>query len=290
MRMSVYSVCLALALSGGATAAHAQVNDLLKGLNKAVEGVRQAPAAATKQVAKKKLDLDMPESEYAFACSIKGKTLAVAKNFNSDDPNMSVSLGKRDPKSADPMKLDTIFRAYSMTKPFASVAAMTLIEDGVLQLGDTLTEGEALQYTGLPFFAPELFQTVELKNPMKSKQLQAGLLQLGEEGAIQVFRPIAGSVLLLGAVGQLQFEVVAFRLQDEYSVQCVFEGVPVATARWIECDDAKKLAEFRFLHHVLSIVERCWKFSRAHAIFYLQILVTRRPSLQNAIESLRKVA
>ena len=63
MRMSVYSVCLALALSGGATAAHAQVNDLLKGLNKAVEGVRQAPAAATKQVAKKKLDLDMPESE-----------------------------------------------------------------------------------------------------------------------------------------------------------------------------------------------------------------------------------
>jgi peptide chain release factor 3 len=72
---------------------------------------------------------------------------------------------------------------------------------GVLQLGDTLTEGEALQFTGLPFFAPEMFRSVEVADPLKTKQLRAGLTQLGEEGAIQVFRPVAGSVLLLGAVG-----------------------------------------------------------------------------------------
>jgi peptide chain release factor 3 len=89
---------------------------------------------------------------------------------------------------------------------------------GTLQLGDTLTEGESLQFTGLPFFAPEIFQQVEIADPMKSKQLKLGLAQLGEEGAIQVFRPHHGGSLLLGAVGQLQFEVVAHRLQHEYGV------------------------------------------------------------------------
>src|SRR5690606_292861 len=84
---------------------------------------------------------------------------------------------------------------------------------GLLHLGDVLTEGENLQFTGLPFFAPELFQAVEVKDPLRTKQLRTGLTQLGEEGAIQVFRPeAAGGALLLGAVGQLQFEVVAHRL------------------------------------------------------------------------------
>ena len=76
---------------------------------------------------------------------------------------------------------------------------------GVLQLGDTLTEGENLQFTGLPFFAPEIIRSAEVADPLRSKQLRAGLTQLGEEGAIQVFRPVAGSGLLLGAVGQLPF-------------------------------------------------------------------------------------
>jgi len=84
---------------------------------------------------------------------------------------------------------------------------------GVLQLGDTLTEGEALQFTGLPFFAPEIIRSVEVADPLRGKQLKAGLTQLGEEGAIQVFRPMAGSILMLGAVGQLQFEVVQHRLE-----------------------------------------------------------------------------
>jgi peptide chain release factor 3 len=90
---------------------------------------------------------------------------------------------------------------------------------GVLQLGDTLTEGEKLQFTGLPFFAPEIFHTVEVKDPIRNKQLRTGLQQLGEEGAIQVFRPHQGGALLLGAVGPLQLDVVAHRLEGEYQAQ-----------------------------------------------------------------------
>jgi peptide chain release factor 3 len=115
---------------------------------------------------------------------------------------------------------------------------------GVLQLGDTLTEGEALQFTGLPFFAPEMFRAVEVADPLRSKQLRAGLTQLGEEGAIQVFRPIAGSLLLLGAVGQLQFEVVAHRLEHEYGVKARILGSNFNLARWVTCDDANELKKF----------------------------------------------
>jgi len=109
---------------------------------------------------------------------------------------------------------------------------------GVLQLGDTLTEGESLQFTGLPFFAPELFRSVEVADPLKTKQLRAGLTQLGEEGAIQVFRPMLGSVLLLGAVGQLQFEVVAHRLEHEYGVKARIMPARYNVARWITCEEA----------------------------------------------------
>ena len=118
---------------------------------------------------------------------------------------------------------------------------------GVLQLGDTLTEGEALQFTGLPFFAPEMFRSVEVADPLKTKQLRAGLTQLGEEGAIQVFRPAAGSVLLLGAVGQLQFEVVAHRLEHEYGCKARITPARYNVARWVTCDDAKEL--LRFVDH-----------------------------------------
>jgi peptide chain release factor 3 len=115
---------------------------------------------------------------------------------------------------------------------------------GVLQLGDTLTEGEALHYTGLPFFAPEMFRAVEVADPLRTKQLKAGLTQLGEEGAIQVFRPAAGSVLLLGAVGQLQFEVVAHRLEHEYGVKARITPARYNVARWVTCDDPKELARY----------------------------------------------
>ena len=106
---------------------------------------------------------------------------------------------------------------------------------GVLQLGDTLTEGEQLQFTGLPFFAPEIIRSVEVADPLRGKQLKAGLTQLGEEGAIQVFRPMAGSILMLGAVGQLQFEVVQHRLEAEYGVKARITHSPYQVARWVTC-------------------------------------------------------
>jgi peptide chain release factor 3 len=115
---------------------------------------------------------------------------------------------------------------------------------GVLQLGDTLTEGEKLQFTGLPFFAPEIFHTVELADPMRNKQLRTGLAQLGEEGAIQVFRPHLGGALLLGAVGQLQLEVVAHRLKHEYGVDARLAPARYKFARWITCDDERELKRF----------------------------------------------
>ena len=115
---------------------------------------------------------------------------------------------------------------------------------GGVQLGDTITEGASLQYTGLPFFAPELFQTVELKNPLRSKQLQQGLAQLGEEGAIQVFKPQLGSLMLLGAIGQLQFEVVQHRLQTEYKADIKLSGSQFVGARWVTCEDAAEMKKF----------------------------------------------
>ena len=116
---------------------------------------------------------------------------------------------------------------------------------GTINIGDTFSEGERLTFTGVPNFAPELFRRALLKDPLKAKALQKGLAQLCEEGATQLFRPLRNNDSILGAVGPLQFEVVAFRLQDEYGVQCVFENIAVATARWVECADAKRLAEFR---------------------------------------------
>lgn len=115
---------------------------------------------------------------------------------------------------------------------------------GNIQIGDSFTEGERLTFTGIPFFAPELFRAVRIKNPLKMKQLQKGLQQLGEEGAVQVFRPHNGGDLILGAVGILQFEVVTARLANEYGVDAVFESVSIWSARWVSCADRKKLAEF----------------------------------------------
>ena len=119
---------------------------------------------------------------------------------------------------------------------------------GTISIGDTFTEGEPVTFTGIPNFAPELFRRARLRDPLKLKQLQKGLAQLSEEGATQFFRPLMSNDLILGAVGVLQFDVVAYRLKDEYGVDASFEQVQVATARWIRCDDAKKLEEFRDKH------------------------------------------
>jgi len=116
---------------------------------------------------------------------------------------------------------------------------------GTINIGDTFTDGERLTFTGVPNFAPEIFRRAVLKDPLRMKALSKGLSQLCEEGATQLFKPLRNNDLILGAVGQLQFEVVAFRLQDEYSVQCVFDNINVHTARWITAANEQKLEEFR---------------------------------------------
>lgn len=115
---------------------------------------------------------------------------------------------------------------------------------GTIQIGDTFTQGENLKFIGVPYFAPELFRAVRPKDPLKAKALQKGLIELSEEGATQVFRPLNSNRIILGAVGVLQFDVVAHRLQHEYNVDCLYDNINVATVRWVECLDAKELAKF----------------------------------------------
>ena len=116
---------------------------------------------------------------------------------------------------------------------------------GTIRIGDAFTEGETLKFTGVPNFAPDLFRRVRLADPLRSKALHKGLDQLSEEGATQVFRPLDGNDIILGAVGVLQFDVVAHRLQHEYGVDCRFESVTVATARWVYGEDPVEFDEFK---------------------------------------------
>lgn len=145
---------------------------------------------------------------------------------------------------------------------------------GTIQIGDTFTEGEMMRFTGIPHFAPELFKRVRLKDPLKLKQLQKGLQQLSEEGATQLFMPLNNNDLILGAVGVLQFDVVCQRLKDEYRVDCIYEPVNVFTARWVHCDNAGKLEEFR---------RKCSENLAEDSGGYLTYLATTRVNL-NLIE------
>ena len=159
-------------------------------------------------------------------------------------PNMKV----RHRRTGKDMKIANavVFMANERTRMEDAVAGdiIGIHNHGQLHIGDTLTEGEALQYKGIPYFAPELFSRPRLRDPLRAKQLNKGLLELGEEGAVQVFEPFADNTLLIGAVGQLQFEVVAHRLKTEYGVDASFENAGIYTARWVTCPDAPHLAEF----------------------------------------------
>jgi peptide chain release factor 3 len=160
----------------------------------------------------------------------RGMRLKVARNGKEIRPNNVVSFLSQ--------RREIVEEAYAGD-------IIGIPNHGILQLGDVLTEGESLTFTGLPFFAPELFQAVEVKDPLRTKQLRTGLTQLGEEGAIQVFRPeAAGGALLLGAVGQLQFEVVAHRLKTEYGVDARLMPSRFSLARWITSTDAKAMKKF----------------------------------------------
>jgi peptide chain release factor 3 len=159
-------------------------------------------------------------------------------------PNMKV----RHRRTGKDMKIANavVFMANERTRMEDAVAGdiIGIHNHGQLHIGDTLTEGEALQFKGIPYFAPELFSRSRLRDPLRAKQLNKGLLELGEEGAVQVFEPFTDNTLLIGAVGQLQFEVVAHRLKTEYGVDASFENAGIYTARWVTCPDAQHLAEF----------------------------------------------
>lgn len=120
---------------------------------------------------------------------------------------------------------------------------------GTINIGDSFSQGENIRFSGIPNFAPEIFRRAVLKDPLRMKALQKGLAQLCEEGATQLFRPLRNNDLILGAVGPLQFEVVAYRLLDEYKVECQFEPINVATARWVEAQDEVMFAEFKRKAH-----------------------------------------
>ena len=153
------------------------------------------------------------------------------------------------PRSGKEVKLANALTFMASDREIVETAypgdVIGLHNHGTISIGDTFSAGESLAFTGIPNFAPELFRRARLRDPLKLKQLQKGLAQLSEEGATQFFRPLMSNDLILGAVGVLQFDVVAYRLKDEYGVDASFENVSVATARWIRCDNAKKLEEFR---------------------------------------------
>lgn len=144
----------------------------------------------------------------------------------------------------------TIFKAQGRENFEEAYAGdiIGIFNHGTIKIGDTFSEKEPLKFSGVPNFAPEHFKRVRLKNALKIKQLQKGLTQLAEEGAVQVFRPLLGSDYVLGAVGVLQFDVTMARLKNEYGVDALYEPVDFSVARWVHCADAKRLAEFEKRH------------------------------------------
>ncbi|MGE4560926.1 MAG: peptide chain release factor 3 [Desulfobulbus sp.] len=148
---------------------------------------------------------------------------------------------------------------------------------GTIKIGDTFTDKEELKFTGIPNFAPEHFRRVVLQNPLKMKQLQKGLLQMAEEGAIQVFRPLVGNEYILGAVGVLQFEVTMTRLKDEYGVDATYEPLSYTLARWVSSDNKQQMREFEKKYqfnlamdaegHLSYLAEGSWRLSHTQELF-----------------------
>ncbi|MDR3569891.1 MAG: peptide chain release factor 3 [Syntrophobacteraceae bacterium] len=141
----------------------------------------------------------------------------------------------------------TTFMAQDRTNVEEAYAGdiIGMYNHGTIKIGDTFTDKEPLRFTGIPSFAPEHFRRVLLRNPLKAKQLQKGLTQLTEEGAVQYFRPLVGSDYILGAIGALQFDVTVARLKAEYGVDADYEPAGFSVARWIDCGDKKRFEDFQ---------------------------------------------
>ncbi len=152
---------------------------------------------------------------------------------------------------------------------------------GTIQIGDTFTEGEQLRFSGIPNFAPELFRLIRLKDPLKAKALNKGLIQLSEEGAVQVFRPMRNNDLIVGAVGVLQFDVVVHRLKSEYKVDAIYEPISVSTALWVTSDDNAAMDVFkRKCHDNLALDGGDNLTYVAPTMVNLQLAMERYPEIQ----------
>lgn len=129
-------------------------------------------------------------------------------------------------------------------------------DTGNFKIGDTLTSGENLHFKGLPSFSPEMFKYIENADPMKSKQLDKGIQQLMDEGVAQLFTNQFNGRRIIGTVGQLQFEVIQYRLEHEYGAQCRWEPISLYKACWIESDDPEALAAFKKRKHQFMATDR----------------------------------
>ncbi len=146
-----------------------------------------------------------------------------------------------------------------------------LHDTGLIEIGDSFTEGEDLHFTGIPAFAPEIFRRVRLEDPLGMKKLQKGLRQLAQEGAVQLFIPVNSADLVVGVVGALQLDVLKSRLESEYGVRGIFEHVELATARWYRTSDPDEQLRFekdraRFIAHDVKqrpvyLVESLWRLN-----------------------------
>ena len=170
-------------------------------------------------------------------------------------------------------------RERSLTEVAYAGDVIGIHNHGGISIGDTFTQGEKINFQGIPNFAPELFRRAQLKDPLKAKALQKGLDQLSEEGATQVFRPISNSSQILGAVGILQFDVVAHRLKYEYGVDCQFETINVATARWVTGLD-KDIDQLKIKAGNNVAIDSAGMLSYlAPSMVNLQLTIERHPNL-----------
>lgn len=151
---------------------------------------------------------------------------------------------------------------------------------GNISLGETFTQNENLEFVGIPRFAPEIFKRAQIKNPLKIKQLQKGLQQLAEEGAAQLFRPLSSNDYIIGALGQLQFDVVAHRLKYEYGVDLIFEPYAAKMARWIK-GNANDIAQIKNRHiaHLAQDSADCLVYLAPNNA-YLLMMMEKFPQLQ----------
>jgi peptide chain release factor 3 len=151
-------------------------------------------------------------------------------------------------RTAKPMTLSAPQFFFAQDRSVADEAfagdVVGIPNHGTLRIGDTLTEGEALKFVGVPNFAPEILRRVRLGDPMKAKKLREALQQMAEEGVVQVFRPLDGAPAMVGVVGPLQLDVLKARLAAEYDLEINYETPEFQLARWIASDDPKKLDDF----------------------------------------------